>query len=327
MDKKGEDFLKKLRVKPGIGRPYRYKINHTTDPVITCPTETDKPPEAPVTVEQLFCLPREELSMLFAEQTKQKIRNAAYPIPPKNSKIISNAASEVIIPKRSGHKDLSKGENPSTSSTWLTKSSQKTLNSQSCYSFAQSKKPLRCPHDPCKKTVAVSSFLNHFKHEHPQIRRYNVDRGMQLVIPCDASHVEHNVTFCVAMITVYDVNNIKLSPKALPNVANVYNKLSSKVPLNTFWLLVSGSQEERFSFAYALYWLFTNNDNNYTCTLEMASENDTVSFSTFCGVNGTNDSQEIPDVAQRLNCLYLTKGSMLALLEDGPELKLGITIH
>lgn len=325
MDKRGEDFLKKLRVKPGIGRPYRYKINNADS--ISSPAENDKPSvqEPAVTVEQLFRLRKEDLSILFADQTKQKIRNAASPVPPRMSKSIASTheGDKIIM-----HKDFSKGENLSNTSVWLTQSSQKTLHSrQSCYSFAQSKKPLRCPHDPCKKTVAVSSFLNHFKHEHPQIKRYNVDRGMQLVIPCNASHIEHDVTFCLAMITVYDVGNIKLNPNAVPNVANVCNRLNAKVPINTFWLLVSGSPDDKFSFAYALYWLFTSNNNNYTCTLEMASANDATSYSTFCGVNGTNDSQEIHDVAQRLNCLYLTKGCLMALLEDGSDLRLGITIH
>lgn len=325
MDRRGEDFLKKLRVKPGIGRPYRYKINNTDSAVSNCPTEIDKPSvqEPAVTVEQLFCLPKEDLTVLFAEQTKQKIRNAASPLPPRATKSVASTLSA----KKSTHKDLSKGENPSSTSVWLTKSSQKTLHCQSCFSFAQSKKPLRCPHDPCKKTVAVSSFLNHFKHEHPNIQRYNVDRGMQLVIPCNASHIEHDVTFCLAMITVYDVGSIKLSSKTAPHLANVCNRLNTKVPINTFWLLVSGSPEEKFSLAYALYWLFTSNNNDYTCTLEMASANDTTSYSTFCCVNGTNESQEIVDVAQRLNCLYLTKGSMMALLQDGSDLRLGITIH
>lgn len=279
-----------------------------------------------VTVEQLFQLPKEQLKILFAEHTKQQIRAATNAVvPPRSSRSIASYAS---IEKKPTLKEISlnRGER-SSSSVWLTKVNQKALGSHLSSVLPQSKKPLRCPHDPCGKTVAVSSFLSHFRHEHPQIQRYNVDRGKQLVIPCDASMIEHNVTFCIALIAVYDPSNIKPSPKANSNLTNACNKLNTKVPFNTFWLLVSGSAEEKASSAYAMYWLFTCNSQSYTCTLEMASAKDSTSSSCFCNVNGAQDSQKIEDVAHRLNCLYLTKGTLCALLEDGPDLRLGVTIH
>lgn len=277
-------------------------------------------------MEQLFQLPKEQLKKLFAEQTKQQIRAATNAVvPPRSSRSIASYAS---IEKKPTLKEisLSRGER-SSSSVWLTKVNQKALGSHYSCVLPQSKKPLRCPHDPCGKTVAVSSFLTHFRHEHPQIQRYNVDRGKQLVIPCDASMIEHNVTFCIALIAVYDTTSIKPSPKANSNLTNACNKLSTKVPFNTFWLLVSGSAEEKASSAYAMYWLFTCNCQSYSCTLEMASANDSTSSSCFCNVNGAQDSQKIEDVAHRLNCLYLTKGTLCALLEDGPDVRLGVTIH
>lgn len=154
-----------------------------------------------------------------------------------------------------------------------------------------------------------------------------MDRGKNLSIYCDASVIEHNVTYCIGLITVYDVAKIDVGSRASTGVVNVCNRLKTRVPLDTFWLLVSGSPQEHPYSSYVLYWLFVCNNSSYTCTLDLMSANDKVNCSIFCGVNGAGDSQEIEDVAKSLNCLYLTRGSVMALLEDGPEIKLGLTIH
>lgn len=154
-----------------------------------------------------------------------------------------------------------------------------------------------------------------------------MDRGKNLWINCDASLIEHNVTYCIGLITVYDVAKIEASSKAPHGVANTCKKLKTRIPVDTFWLMVSGSVQEHPYSSYVLYWLFVCNTNPYTCTLDLMSAEDNVSYSIFCGVNGSGDSQEIADVAKGLNCLYLTRGAMMAALEDGPDLKLGITVH
>lgn len=154
-----------------------------------------------------------------------------------------------------------------------------------------------------------------------------MDRGKNLWINCDASIIEHNVTFCIGLITVYDVAKIEAGARASHGVANTCKKLKTRVPLDTFWLMVSGSPQEHAYSAYVLYWLFVCNNHPYTCTMDLMSAKDSVSYSVFCGVNGSGDSQEIEDVAKRLNCLCLTKGAMLAVLEDGADMKLGITVH
>lgn len=135
------------------------------------------------------------------------------------------------------------------------------------------------------------------------------------------------MTFCIGLITVYDVTKIEAGARASHGVANTCKKLKNRVPMDTFWLMVSGSQHEHQYSAYVVYWLFVCNNTPYTCTMDLMSARDSVSFSVFSGVNGSGDSQEIEDVANRLNCLFLTKGSVLAALEDGPEIRLGITIH
>lgn len=126
---------------------------------------------------------------------------------------------------------------------------------------------------------------------------------------------------------MYDIAKLAVGPKAPSGVVNACNKLNARVPLDTFWLLVSGSKFEDAYRAYALFWLFVCNSAAYRCTLEAASAEDRTSCSILCGVNGSNDGQEVEDVARRLNCLYLTKGSMVAILEDGPDFILGITVH
>lgn len=258
------------------------------------------------------------LTRTFPLCRRLKIRNLTNPLSCANSKFDNTSLNGKI------QNDIISLSN---TSFWLSKNTKNNTIYVSQSFQQESKKPVKCPHDPCKKYVAISSFLNHFKHEHGDIPRYSIDRGKQLVIPCDASVIEHNLTLCVGIITVYDVAKLEAGSKAPHGLVNTCNKLKTRVPLDTFWLLVSGSPQEHPYSSYVLYWLFVCNANPYHCTLEMASADDRTSASIFCGINGSGDSQEIEDVAKSLNCLYLTRGSMMAILEDGPEIRLGVTIH
>lgn len=81
-DVKSPDFLRKLKLKPGIGRSCRYKIKTSDTPQSrtsscerwrqsqdeVCPADSNL--KESVTVEKLFRLPREDLEELFAEETR-----------------------------------------------------------------------------------------------------------------------------------------------------------------------------------------------------------------------------------------------------------------
>ncbi|KAG5888585.1 hypothetical protein JTB14_029881 [Gonioctena quinquepunctata] len=147
--------------------------------------------------------------------------------------------------------------------------------------------------------VATSAFVTHFKHEHPDITKYYVERGKELCIHCDMSLVEHNSHFCLAMITVYEINKIDVKKsKSTQSVIKTCGKFSQQVPINSFWLMVSGSTEKRPNQSCALYWLFSTSDDHYQSTIELSSKYDSLSFSTYCGIN-TSQKFEFNEIAEK----------------------------
>lgn len=281
----------------------------------------DLPPvQKIVTLEQIFQLPKQQLQYLFdhAKDQRQKLKGGC------NTTVLN-----MNFPLKGELRDqeISKFyESQAESKIWLTKNSKMTLKKNYSVASLFSKKPLNCPHDPCQKIIAISSFFTHFKHEHPDIVRYTIERGKELTLVLDMSKIEHNTTICLGLVTVYDVNKISLTQKSVVAV-NVSKKFNQKIPIDTFWIMVSGSPDEKKSRAYVLFWLFSNNEDYYNCTIEASSEKDHISYSTFCGVNDMHDSQNIIEIAQRLNCLYLSYGSIQTMLTYGPKLQLRVTIH
>lgn len=193
---------------------------------------------------------------------------------------------------------------------------------------SQSRMPIKCPHKPCEKMVAISSFVTHFKHEHQDLPKYNIQRGKELWLPSDISEIEYNSHYCTAMITVYEINKIDVQmSRSSQSVIKTCSKFSQQVPACSFWLMVSGSPERSSNKAYALYWLFCTSDENYQCTIELSSKNDSVSYSTYCGINNLPQKYTFNSIAENLSCLVLSHASLEALLTEGPEVNLRVTIH
>lgn len=318
--KVSHDFLRKLKNKPGIGRPRRYSITHQASDSSEEADEKRNYKDNTITVEKLFQLSRDQLSVLFNAKTKDKIKNM------RSSYVIKEAGSNVDDIKREKRDQVVRNSEEGTESrVWLTKTNRQLAKKESSVTSLHSKRPLNCPHDPCRKIIAISSFLSHFKHEHPDIPRYSMERGKELHLLVDPGIIEHNSTVCLGLVTVYDINRLQVVAK--PPADSVIKKFSKKIPIDTFWIMVSGSPFERKQNAYVLYWLFTNNDDFYNCILEVSSNKDVLVYSTFCGVNDIQDSQDIIEVAQRLNCLYLPYGCVESMLRYGSKLNLRITIH
>lgn len=190
-----------------------------------------------------------------------------------------------------------------------------------------SKRPFRCPHKPCHKTVALAQFVNHFKSEHKDIPTCAVERGKELLLPCDVSLIEYNVHFCLAMITVYEINRVDyLKAGGSQSIVRTCNKFCQKIPINTFWLMVTGSYEKRPNSAYCIFWLFTNSDESYKCTIELGSRNDSVSLSTYCAVTNAVD-KDFLNVKNKLHGLIVTKSSLRFILKEGALLNLRVIVH
>lgn len=289
------DFLNKIKRKPGIGRPYRYNSNPLFN---LCRYEKTNIASQTncndVTVESLFHLSKTELRKLF-----NRNRDLNQFEPEQFIEPIDYVSSERDYAQPSYRLGVT-----------------------------QSRMPMKCPHHPCKRMVAVSSFVSHFKHEHQHIARYNIQRGKELWMPCDVSDIQYNSQICLAMITAYEINKIDVQmSKSSLSVIKTCSKFSQQVPLCSFWVMVSGSPVKNPNVAYALYWLFTTSEEEYRCTLELSSKNDTISFSTYCGVSSSSQIKNFDDVAQNLGCLILSHASLGALLKEGPEVNLRITIH
>ncbi|KAJ8928141.1 hypothetical protein NQ314_019321 [Rhamnusium bicolor] len=290
------DFLNKIRTKPGIGRPYRYNTNSLfnkdynysrTHNEVTLP-----PPQ--ITIEGIFQLPSDEIRKLLSR---------------KNDQLDSTDIME-------------------SSDEHLENLQSNICTIQSSNISSQSKIPIKCPHNPCNKMVAVSSFVTHFKHEHADIPKYNIERGKELCIPCDISLIEHSTSYCIGMITVYEINKIDVKKsKSSQSVIKTCSKFCQQIPICSFWLMSTGSVEKQPFYSYALYWLFTTSEESYQSTIELSSKHDSITLSTYCGVNNSNKNENFDDIAENLNCLLISKASLGAVLKEGPEINLRITVH
>ncbi|CAH1375225.1 hypothetical protein MTP99_016675 [Tenebrio molitor] len=262
------EFLKKLKMKPGIGRPYRYNTKK-----------------------------------VFHFEDKFNNHNV-------------NATTENLY---GSQLEKSQGDG-------FTPKSLRMLRSVSATTM--SRRPLTCLHDGCKKSVAVSSLVSHFKHDHGAVPCFGIEKGRELRLLFDVSLVEHDRTFCLAMITVYEFNNIDVvRSKSSQSVINTCSKLSGRVPINTFWLMMSGSTEYKKSGSYVVYWLYSNSEDRFWCTMELSSKNDKVSVSSFCSAVGLHESRTVEEVARNMNCLFVSHGSFVALLSEGDKINLRITLH
>lgn len=272
-----------------------------------------------VTVESLFQLPKTELNKILSNKKESntyvnnhvKEINGLKKVEPYISSSSSYSQSRVAVQKSQS----------TLSQSWIN-------SLQHRIGPLHSKVPIRCPHRTCGKMVAISSFVTHFKHEHYRIPKYIIIRGTELCIPCDISVIEHNSHYCLAMITVYEINEIDVKEsKSSKGVINTCSKFSQQIPINSFWLMVSGSSEKRPIYSYACCWLFTISEENYYNTIELSSKYDSISFSTFCGVNISLQNKKFTDIVENLDSLIVSHASIRSLLREGPQLNLRITIH
>lgn len=270
------EFLRKLKVNPGIGRPYRY---HSISPQRRSiqPAKNEEKTSS-VTLESLFGLPESDLRKLF---DKKK----------------SGGDSEICT------------------------------DAKILKSFYHSHRPIVCPHHYCRKTIAVSSFSNHFKYEHAEITRYSMEKNDELLLIVDVRTIEHQNSRCLGIVTIYENNKVDLiRSKSTHSVIKTCSKFCQKIPLDTFWIMLTGSDAKKPS-SYLLLWLFSNTSEKYSCTLELSSKDDNFSVSSFCAVNAIPDDVCSDEIAESLNCLYLTHGQVLGLLDEGCELNLRVIIH
>nr|CAH7725459.1 unnamed protein product [Callosobruchus chinensis] len=295
-------FLKKIKARPGIGRVCRY----TATPVnVINGVSQNKPKENKgtatndgskvVSVESLFHLPSDQISKLIF----------------KNGYGAGKGEGEVS--------ELSK----------------RLVLTHSLHSIksTQIRVPILCPHNPCGKMVSSihitpSSFVSHFKYEHAHIPKYNIERGRELCIPFDVSNIEHGCNVCLAMINVYEINRIDVKNSlSTQSVIKTCSKFSQQIPIDSFWLMVTGSEDTRPHYSYAFCWLFNMSDECYQCTIELSSLYDSMAFSSYCDVNTSPHNRNFSDIEGSLNCLIVTRESLEALLTEGAMLNLRIVVH
>lgn len=314
-------FLSKLKYKPRIPRENRYVKIKQKESKKYSSTKLQPSNNSEVTLEKLFKLNKQQIQYLFDQTYEEKSRIDLLPC---------EAALITKMPLKTEERDQELKQEPSNENKmWLRKASTMSLKKNSSVASLFSRKPLNCPHDPCKKIIAISSFYSHFKYDHPEIAQYMLERGAELCLPFDVTKLEHNKTICLGLIRVYDKYKRKSCTKLnVPSGSHIFkNNHHQRVPVDTFWIMMSGSPDEIQSHAYVLIWIFTNNNDYYNCTIEVSSENDNVCYSTFCGVNDMHDSQNITEIAQRLNCLYLSYGSVKNIFQYGLDTQLRIAIH
>lgn len=296
------EFLKKLRSNPGIGRPYRYESNPLLKTIKNASkeSETNLRSTAPPTVENLFGLPTTDLNKLFEKRNQGDIV-----VEEKLSKTRSNIFGNcrTSVSSRSNYRYLN-------------------------LSQFSSHKPVVCPHHPCNRMIAVSSFANHFRYEHPELKKYATERHKDTLLPFDISLSECGKSLCLAIITIYENNKIDLlRSRSTHSVIKTCRKFCQKVPIDSFWVMLSGSKSRRKSHSYILIWLFSNSTDKYHSTIELSSKNDNVSFSCFSDVNGIPENLNVDEVAKKFNCLYVGYGSAAGLLREGSDLNLRIAVH
>lgn len=183
--------------------------------------------------------------------------------------------------------------------------------------------PIKCPHSPCGKAVLPSAYLQHFKFEHNNVPALGIDRGRVLKIPIDATIIQHGENVCIAMINLYGNTGASRSSES---VLTTCSRFSQSEPIGSFWLLVSANEKESKESASAYYWLFTNTEEDFDCSLELANQNDDLKFSTGCKVNNSlvDVYSDLPD---NLNCLMISRNMFAALLEEGTGLNLRVILH
>ncbi|KAL3270295.1 hypothetical protein HHI36_009346 [Cryptolaemus montrouzieri] len=301
--KTNSEFLRKLKSNPGIGRPFRYDskpLSNSFSQNKAFESEAIQSLTRPVTVENLFGLPKSELNRLFERKNHgDTIEDNVLTLDYSTYQIHGN------------HQESKK-------------------NSPFCYSFSQfsSHKPIICPHYPCNRMIAVSAFANHFRFEHPELKKYSMERNKEILLPFNVAICECGKSLCLGILTVYETNKVDLlRSKSTHSVIRTCRKFCQKVPIDSFWVMVSGSKSRRKANSYILIWLFSNSGGKYHCTIELSSKNDNVSFSCFSSVNDIPENSTVDDVSKKLNCLHIGYGSAAGLLGEGNPINLRITVH
>ncbi|XP_065155604.1 uncharacterized protein [Atheta coriaria] len=298
-----DDFLRKLKIKPGIGRPCRYVLKPDQ------PSLTLVPTTAMVTIEQLFQLPTHQIKELFQNCTKEKLN---YLKQLSATEGLTSKLASLSFPHKAMYHN------------------RKLTDADKSFEALQSRKPLRCPHDMCNKIVAISSFKAHYKYEHFNFKKYNMIRGNELCIPFDPAVLQHGKSICLGIISMFpnpdDPRRVRSDDELTSH--NSMNIFDEKNEVDTFWLMTTGSQSDNPQFAYILLWLFTTNEDVvYNSTIELTSEENTMTMTTFCKVNKIYESQCINEVMRRQNCLYLAYTTMRSMLMYGSTLMFRMTIH
>ncbi|XP_019771629.2 uncharacterized protein LOC125504626 [Dendroctonus ponderosae] len=287
------DCRSKANLRPGIGRPYRYNVN--TLPVTKYNYSKNYQDFFTPSTSQITSHDEDKLFEALIGMSKEKFYGSQV-----------GCRSNPTLARKNR-------PNPPKSVLSLPPSA--------------SKRPFRCPHKPCHKTVAVAQFVNHFKSEHNDVSNWTVERGKELLLPCDISLIEYNFHFCLSMITVYEVNRIDyLKVGGSESIVRTCNKFCQKIPISTFWLMASGSDESKPMSSCCFFWLFTNSEESHRCTLELSSKDDSVSLSAFCGVSKVLD-KDFANVKHRLQGLVVTRSSLRAMLKEGAVLNLRVTVH
>ncbi|KAL1492115.1 hypothetical protein ABEB36_012605 [Hypothenemus hampei] len=277
------------KIKPGIGRPYRYNMNMLPATKYHC---------------------SKNYQDCYANPSTQ------------STSAINNEDEEKVFEMLIGISKRKFYQNQSTDK----KSNRVSTKSKFTLPPSSSKRPFQCPHKPCHKTVAIAQLVNHFKSEHKDVLNFSMERGKELLIPCDVTLIEHNFSFCLAMITIYEINRIDfLKRGSSESIVRTCNKFCQKVPISTFWLMVSGSSDRKSTSAYCLFWLFTNSEDLHKCTLELSSKEDSISLSSFCEVSKVLEKDF--GIFKKLQGLIVTRSSLRALLRDGISLNLRVTVH
>lgn len=171
--------------------------------------------------------------------------------------------------------------------------------------------------------------MDHFKHDHRTIPNYRVTKNQQLHLSFDVSLVEYDRTFCMAIIHFCESNTIDVTrSRSSQSVINTCKMLSREVPSNNFWLIMSGSQSHyRNLSTFAIFWLYCNEPQKYWCTMELSSKHDGTSISSFCKTVNLHEGGNIDHIVKSMNCLYITRGTFFAMLQDDDKVNLRITVH
>lgn len=195
--------------------------------------------------------------------------------------------------------------------------------------FSSTRKPIKCLHDGCRKSVAIHALLDHFKHDHITIPNFRITKNQPLRLSFDVSLVEYDRTFCMAVIHLCESNTIDVTrSRSSQSVINACKMLSKEVPSSNFWLVMSGSNSHSKKLStYAIIWLYCNDPQQYWCTIELSSKNDRTSISSFSSTVNLHDSSNTEDIVKSMNCLYITRGTFFAMLQDDEKVNLRITVH